>query len=60
MKKEYINPELQVIKFAAPVVLQNASREGGVSTGSLLGGEHNADDVTYSSGFFDNGDSENW
>jgi hypothetical protein len=52
MKKEYINPEMQVITFAAPVVLQSASPmnlNNEEATGNVLSSE-----------FFDNGGSEEW
>ena len=32
----------------------------GVETGSNPGKEYNSNDVSYSSGFFDNGGSEDW
>ena len=56
MKKEYINPEMVIVKFAAPVVLQSNSptqsngeytSNGGITLGA--------------SEFQDNGDSnESW
>lgn len=59
MKKEYVNPELQVIKFAAPVVLQNASPTG-VETGGSTNNGYSSSDVSFSSEFFGDGDSEGW
>ena len=57
MKKEYINPEMVVVKFAAPVVLQSNSPGNGEGFGSGSMNPINAD----SSQFYDNGDSnESW
>ena len=57
MKKEYINPEMQVVMMQTMTVL--AASEG-VNSGNSVGDGYSSTDVTYSSGFFDNGDSEDW
>ena len=57
MKKEYINPEMQVVMMQTMTVL--AASEG-VESGNNPGEHYNPSDVSYSSGFFDNGGSEDW
>ncbi len=59
MKKEYINPEMQVVTFAAPVVLQ--SNSPGVTTGSALGNSVKDDGASLFAPSYDGGDSsEDW
>ena len=57
MKKEYINPEMLVVMMQTMTVL--AASEG-VNSGNSVGDGYSSTDVTYSSGFFDNGGSEDW
>ncbi len=53
MKKEYINPEIEVVKLVSNPLLQNASPNAG--------GPVQEGDPVLSNGFFDNGDSnESW
>ena len=60
MKKEYINPEMQVVSFAAPVVLQSNS-PGGVTNGSPLGNSVKDEGASLFAPSFDGGDSsEEW
>ncbi len=57
MKKEYINPEMQVVIMQTMTVL---AASVGVETGNSVGDGYTESDVSYSSGFFDNGGSEDW
>ncbi len=59
MKKEYINPEMQVVIMQTNATILAGSGEG-VSDGDKVGNGYNSSDVSYSSGFFDNGGSEDW
>ena len=56
MKKEYINPEMVVVKFAAPVVLQSNSPGNGEGFGDGDKPTSEADATQW----FDNGGSEDW
>lgn len=59
MKKEYINPEMQVVMLQTNATILAGSGEG-TSNGDKLGNGYTESDVSYSSGFFDNGGSEEW
>lgn len=59
MKKEYINPEMEVVMLQSNNAILAGSGEG-VAEGDTLGEGYNPNDVSYSSGFFDNGGSEDW
>ena len=59
MKKEYINPEMEVVMLQTNATIL-AGSEGGTQTGDTPGKEYNPDDVSYSSGFFDNGGQVIW
>ena len=50
MKKEYINPEMEVVKMETMSVLADSQME--------VTDEHTTS--VDASGFFDNGDSEDW
>ena len=57
MKKEYINPEMEVVMLQTMTVL---AASVGVETDNSVGDGYSSTDVSYSSGFFDNGGSEEW
>lgn len=59
MKKEYINPEMEVVMLQSNNAILAGSGEG-VADGDTPGEGYNPNDVSYSSGFFDNGGSEDW
>ena len=53
MKKEYINPQLEVVMLNTMPLLAGSGLDGGTP-----GNSYTSTDVTYSSEFFDNGGSE--
>ncbi len=57
MKKEYINPQMDVLNIKVNYNLLSGS--GGLD-GGTPGNSFTSTDVTYSSEFQDNGGSEDW
>lgn len=61
MKKEYINPEMEVVMLQTKATILAGSGEGGVEDGDSVGNQvKDSDAGLFSSQFFDNGGSEDW